>query len=239
VKELIALLALLFATVANAQNLQVTGPVKSAGRGCPNNDVSVTWAPDMGAFSILFDQLKAEVVDRGVDNRNCKIAFPLRLDPGWRIRLTQVDHRGFLSLNAGDRGQLIASYQFKGGRVCNDNRCRRPMPTELHRDYVGPISGDLYESIGASNDWQFSGCGGDIMMEIDTRLRVGMGSGHGQALMVLDSIDGSVNANAVYRLSIERCESQTGPQPGPQPRPRPVPPRGPRGGRCVSPYCGG
>ncbi|MES2965437.1 MAG: DUF4360 domain-containing protein [Bdellovibrionota bacterium] len=232
-KELVALLALLFATIAHAQNLQVTGPVKSAGRGCPNNDVSVTWSPDMAAFSILFDQLKAETTARGVDNRNCKVAFPLRIDAGWRLRLVQVEHRGFLNLAAGDRGQLIATYKFRGGKVCNDNRCRRSTPTELRRNYAGPISGDLYEVTGASSEWEFSACGGDIQMEIDTHLRVGGPTGSG-ALMVLDSIDGALNANAVYRMQIERCDEvqpgpgRPGPGPGPRPGPRPIPPPRPR-----------
>ena len=230
-KELIALLALLFATTAaNAQNLQITGPTKSAGRGCPNNDVSVTWSPDMGAFSILFDQLKAEVTARGADNRNCRVVVPLRIDPGYRIRLMQVEHRGFLSLSPGDRGQLIATYNFKGGRVCNDNRCRRSQPQELRRDYRGPVTGDLHEVIYSTSDWQFSACGGDIQLDIDTHLRVGMGPGSGGALMVLDSIDGSVDANAVYRVAIERCEEvQPGPGPGPRPPREPRPPRPPRG----------
>ncbi|MEK7355676.1 MAG: DUF4360 domain-containing protein, partial [Bdellovibrionota bacterium] len=211
-KELIALIALLFATIsASAQNLQLTGPVQSAGRGCPNHDVSVTFSPDMMAFSILFDNLKAEVLDRGADNRNCKVGIPLRIEPGWRLRLLQVEHRGFLNLSPGDRGQLRALYKFRGGRVCNDERCRRSTPTELRREYMGPISGDIYEVIGATSEWEFSSCGGDISLEVDTHLRVGTapGRGGGGAIMVLDSIDGALNANATYRLQFERCADPT------------------------------
>ena len=237
-KELIAILALLFASLAHAQNVTVTGAVKASGRGCPTGNVSVTFSPDMGAFSILFDELKAEVIGAGQDSKNCLVEFPLHIDPGYRLKITQVDHRGFQSLSAGDRAQLIAIYQWIGGNICTGRTCVRPIPIQLERDYVGPLNGDFLETIGATSDWQASTCGGDMHLRIDTHVR--LGSSGGGSMMTLDSIDGSLQPSSVYHLTAEPCGGPLpppppgpGPGPGPGPRPprpppRPLPPRPPR-----------
>lgn len=183
--------------------LQLDGPISAGGQGCPNESVNITFTPDMQAFTVLFDRMQAQPEPGREDLKKCEIKLPVYLEPGYRLRIVQVDHRGFQSLQRGDRSEFASHLFWGGGDLCSNGRCVRSKPISLVKQYAGPIEEPLFETLRGDQKWEASPCGGKMTLEIETS--VGVISRNGTGYMQLDSMDASLSANSIYKLSYEKC----------------------------------
>ncbi|MES2855535.1 MAG: DUF4360 domain-containing protein [Bdellovibrionota bacterium] len=202
---LVLFIVMILTIRAQAQSnlLQLDGPVSSGGQGCPNESVNITFTPDMQAFTVLFDRMQSQPQPGSSDLKKCEIKLPVYLEPGYRLRIVQVDHRGFQSLQRGDRSEFASHLYWTGGDACNTRNCARSKPISLVKQYAGPIEEPLFETMRGDQKWEASPCGGKMQLEIETSVQVS--SRDGGAFMQLDSLDASLSANSIYKLSYEKC----------------------------------
>ncbi|HVK61157.1 MAG TPA: DUF4360 domain-containing protein [Bdellovibrionales bacterium] len=213
---LLLFIVLLLTVRAYSQTIQLDGAIEARGLGCPNESVNVTFSPDMKAFTVLFDRMATDAQPMTEDLKKCEISVPVYVEPGYRLRLAQVDHRGFQSLQRGDRSEFMSHFAWIGAS--------RSRPIGLIKNYDGPLEEPLFETLRADQKWEASPCGGSMRLDIETSIRVVSRSG--AAMMVLDSLDASLSANSIYRLAFERCDDRI--RDPRDPRDRFEPPRPPR-----------
>lgn len=104
-------------TLLASPNYQLGEPVL-IGNGCPKGSASVAVSPDGSAISILFDRFSVDA-KRGMNpwdqmRKNCRFHIPVALPPGFALEAVQVDYRGFVNAQNGNRAFIITTGAFVG-----------------------------------------------------------------------------------------------------------------------------
>jgi hypothetical protein len=175
-----------------------------AGNGCPEGSMRVVFAPDLLAFTIIFDQFVAQIDDGRIrrDAMTCNAVIPVTLPDGMQMEITRVDFRGFVALPDRAQAALSSTFNFRGRGGDRDR-------IVMHYDFQGPlmedyeISSDTVESDGRAADSEVSPCGGSVDLKVNTRLQLKSSTRGEQASITVDSIDGS--SHAVYYVNWRRC----------------------------------
>jgi hypothetical protein len=170
-----------------------------AGSGCPAGTVAENLAPDLQAFTLLFDSFVAELgpgLPLSLSRRNCQILVDLDFPPGWSFSVVDVDHGGFASLETGVSGVQQSSYYFQG-----ESRTAR-LQTTLNGPWVGDYQ--VRESL-APDALVWSPCAARRPLIINLQVRVINNSRNPNARGVMTT--GSMNGPVmyIYRLQWRRC----------------------------------
>jgi hypothetical protein len=209
-KLLIVLTIGFFTQLALAEQpmMEVSGPVLTAGDGCPQGSATIVFSSDSSTFSVIYDRLSVQADAPGMARTKCTVTFPFRLRNGFRARIQQVDTRGFVSLQAGDSASLKTKFHWQGGLICL-RVCLPSIPVEMVRNYSGPIQKDFTEGMDARKAFESSGCGGsrgteNMRLEVTNELTVNNNSA-GDSALVVDTQDGTFRSVTKYRVTFERC----------------------------------
>lgn len=192
--------ATLAATAAAAQTPAYARirSISYAGSGCPAGTVAENMAPDLRAFTLLFDSYVAEAgpgIPLSASRKNCQVLIDMDFPQGWSYTIFTVDYRGFMSLDRNVVGTQKSTYYFQGSSA----------QAPLQSNFTGPRSGDyqIRDTLGL-NAVVWSPCGQQRALNINTQVRVDNARNRaGSGLMTLDSIDGALRH--IYGISWRRC----------------------------------
>ncbi|MGW7328428.1 DUF4360 domain-containing protein, partial [Streptomyces sp. NPDC054840] len=87
------------------------------GSGCRPGSAAIAVAPDNTAFTVTYSEYLAKAGGdaSAVDGRkNCQLSLVVNVPQGYTYAVSQVDYRGFGSLQQGAVGTQKASYYFQG-----------------------------------------------------------------------------------------------------------------------------
>lgn len=180
----LAIPALAYSSVV-PPNVTVRG-IYYAGTGCPAGSVSENLSPDFKAFTLIFDSFVAQVgpgVPFSEKRKNCQINVDLNFPSGWSFTVSNIDYRGFASLEPGVIGLQKATYYFQGQR--QSSNAGTPFYGPLEKDYFVRDTLSLESAV-------WSPCGAQRSLNINSQVRLDnqrapMNSG----LLTTDSIDGT------------------------------------------------
>ena len=191
-----AILVLLSATSALAQDGVTLGNPAYGGTGCPAGSASTTLSPDASSLSVLYDSFVAEAggtTGRTITRKNCSLAIPVHVPSGFSVSLIHVDYRGFNAVPSGGRATFNTETFFAGSQS--------PRQTEV---FSGPQNSDYLvsnDSILAGNIW--SPCGQDVILRTNTSITTQTNQLREQTMSSLDSAD--IAAGVVYELEWKAC----------------------------------
>lgn len=172
--------------------------VSYKGVGCPRGSVATTISPDQTALSFLFSNYVVTAPARQQASVGCTLRFQLTPPVGYRLRVVEVDYRGFQALPAGARAVLNAQVQQQVGsqfQIIGDS----------NRNFSGPINDNFLATMGTSSG-QWSGCaGGPVMINLSSRLGI-LNQGNAEAQFSIDSGDLSLGNGATFQLAWTRCQ---------------------------------
>lgn len=169
-----------------------------AGSGCPAGTVAQNLAPDLKAFTLLFDSYIAEAgpgISFAQSRKNCQILLDMNFPQGWSFSIFKVDYRGYANLDRRVTGIQKSTYYFQGQRL----------GPSFQTSLRGPFDNDYSrrDTLGVSA-LVWSPCGAQRALNINTQVRINNRRNRGgQGLMTLDSIDGQVKH--IYGIRWRRC----------------------------------
>ncbi len=198
-KLLAALLPLTFASaaLADAPGYVRIRNISYAGSGCPAGTVSQNVAPDLLAFTLLFDSYIAQIgpgVALSESRKNCQLLIDLDFPSGWSYTVFTADYRGYASLQSGVSGQQISSYYFQG----------QSQTARLGTNFSGPMTRDfqIRDTLGL-NAFVWSPCGAQRALNINSQIRLSSSNRTASGLITTDSIDGEFKH--IYGMQWRRC----------------------------------
>ncbi|MGE0172711.1 MAG: DUF4360 domain-containing protein [Oligoflexales bacterium] len=157
------------------------------GSGCVDGTVGQDIAPDLGAFTLIFDNF---LVDRmGADSR-CRIDLRINVPVGWQFKIFSVQVRGYVNLDAGAKGRQELRIHATG------------TPVDVKKELQGPRDEDyiLSESLSNAKWSQCQNRSHKIRVEARASLN---GPASASGLLTVDSIDGVVTQK--YGMAWQRC----------------------------------
>ena len=213
-----AALTFLTAFTAQAVNITFNGSTPN-GAGCPVGTYSITWAPDMTSFSILFDQMQTAIpgqVGRESQTTHCGMLLNLVLPPNTQISIERIDYRGFYALDAGAFWMINSRYFFdNGAAIYKANGAIQPPTTfvgGIRANQAGPVQ-DVF-NWGASTESfaaNVSPCGGPTNLAIVTNQNISSSTQPAAGQATLDSADSAMSV--VYKLNVTNCRYKFKPYP--------------------------
>ncbi|BBH52185.1 DUF4360 domain-containing protein [Fluviispira sanaruensis] len=168
------------------------------GTGCPAGTARAAVSPDLGSFTMIFDEYVVEALgSNSTSRKNCQILVNFDFPQGWSYSLVRLDYRGFYSLSAGATAKQQSLYYFQGSL----------QQGRLFTMFTGPAQGDytISDTLGI-NDLVWSPCGEKRALNINSSLLAQVSSNNpsGFAQLTTDSIDGTVKTT--YALKWKKCE---------------------------------
>lgn len=170
------------------------------GSGCPLGTAAVAVSPDNTAFTVTYSDYVAQVGvgTKPTDYRkNCQLNLKVNVPSGFTYAISQVDYRGFASLEAGATGLERANYYFQGSTATQF----------INHPFAGPLADDWQSTdIVEVAALVFAPCGEKRNLNINTELRVAAGTSNPAtttSFMTMDSTDGSLKTT--YHFAWKQC----------------------------------
>lgn len=206
-KKLLPILALstLTSFTANAYILNMEGSYLydfiSSGEGCAPDTYSTTMTADGSKISILFNNFIADSMDderRGRKRTSCDMRFTMHVPSGYSASLVKMDFRGYRDISPGGYGALNTEYFFAGQRgPVNSTQWGKEDEWDSGNYFV---EGDLLIS---TQVW--SVCGSDVIIGANSSLVAYKGFNEEASMVILDSLDTSVETLFQYQLQWKAC----------------------------------
>lgn len=165
---------------------------------CGGGSYSVVNSPDGTSVSVLFDNFTARGAQAvaGVVRTNCAVRIPLNLPPGYSLGVFRMDYRGFAHLDPRQSAQLSVDYGV--GRQGRGRNFRRGLKGAFDGDF------SFVENIGAGL-MKRAGCGEDAALNLAATLDLRPNGGSREAVVTLDSIDGSAPGGVIFHIDLKKC----------------------------------
>lgn len=167
---------------------------------CGGGSYSVVNSPDGTSVSVLFDNFTASGAQAvaGVVRTTCAVQIPLNLPPGYSLGVFRMDYRGFAHLDAGQSARLSVDYGV--GRQGRGRNFRRGVQGAYDADFA------FSENIGAGL-MKRAGCGEDAVLNLAATLNLRPNGGSQEALVTLDSLDGTARRGVVFHVDLKKCRN--------------------------------
>lgn len=161
------------------------GEVGYGGSGCSDGTATIVPGFSRQAAILIFDDYKVGANGRAVDRMTCGIAVPVAVPAGVQVAIRNIALRGTSSLPEGLDATLSVE-AFTAGSQGEVNEI----------GFSGPSQTGYLRFVSIADDkLQWSGCGADTNLRINTNLRT---RGDKQATV-------SVSALIVYPLATRAC----------------------------------
>lgn len=178
---------------ALAPRQRLTASITS--NGCDADSYSLTVSPDGTSLSILFDDF---VVTGGQDiGKRCALTIPLNLPEGYSLGVYQVDYRGYAKL--GRREAALFSVDYVVGPRGNGRGMKHRMrgPQDGDFSFTDQLRPGMLRRIG---------CGEAAKIDFNAVLGFRRGEASGDAMLALDSADGTrAPANVTFKFDLQPC----------------------------------
>ena len=167
---------------------------------CGGGSYSVVNSPDGASVSVLFDNFTAQASEAvaGAVRTNCAVRIPLNLPAGYSLGVFRMDYRGFAHLDPGQSAQLSVDYGV--GRQGRGRNFRRGLRGAYDGDF------NFVENIGAGL-MKRAGCGEDAVLNLAAALDLRPNGGSPEAMVTLDSIDGTARRGVVFHVDLKKCRN--------------------------------
>lgn len=156
------------------------------GSGCPAGTATARMSPDNTGFHITFSSFIAR--DGGTASptafrRNCQVGVQVHVPQGFTYAVASDEYRGRLALGSDASALVRNNYYFQGvGEVS----------TTVDHNFFGALNGAWRtKDVTAVTDLVYAPCGRDIVLNINTELRVDSPSS--SSWISLRSSDGDVD----------------------------------------------
>jgi hypothetical protein len=159
------------------------------GSGCPQGSVGSSFANDRLSFTLIFDQfiaVNAPGTPAAAKRANCDVLINLHIPPGSGDVCFAADHRGYVQLPAGGRGNADAKYDFHSQGY---GRTRVGKGSDA---FVGPRAADYLRRDQSTVTWSTAASSMETL-SIGATLAL---TGAGTSQMTTDSIDGEIRLGA-------------------------------------------
>ena len=175
-----------------------TSQALAAENGCPEGSYSVTFSPDGGTLSILFDNFVVEAGPSSgipVASKVCDLRIPLHLPAGTSLGVYRVDYRGFAAVAKKQEAQLSVTYAL-------GKHPSHPFKRKL-KNQNGEFL--LSETLGAGL-MKRVGCGEEAVLQMRAVLDLDSNGVNQDAIAALDTGDAMPKGGLVYRLDYKKCQ---------------------------------
>jgi hypothetical protein len=170
------------------------------GSGCPAGTAAIAVSPDNTAFTVTYSNYMA-LVGVGATTtdwrKNCQLNIVVHVPQGFTYAISQVDYRGFASLENGATAIERANYYFQG----------QSQTVYSSHTFAGPLGDDWQttDSVDlAAMVW--APCGVLRNLNINTELRAMAGKSNTAtttSFISMDSTDGAINT--IYHFAWAQC----------------------------------
>jgi len=168
--------------------------------GCPGGSTSVTSSPDGAALSILFDSFSVSAAGSNAGTalvKNCVLAAPLPVPPGYSLGVYRVDYRGFAHLAGRETAELAVDYHLGPKGKSRQYRRKVMGPTDDNFLFTENIGAGLMKRIG---------CGEPAVLNVSLQLSLRPLAAD-DALVTMDSSDGAAKGGLIYYFDFKKCAS--------------------------------
>lgn len=166
------------------------------GTGCPSGTIGAALSPDNSQLSVLFDEYTVEAREKNaIEKKDCDIKIPVRVPAGMRFSVLRMDFRGYNHLPKNANAALVVDYSLGSN---HSRPARAQFKGELDAEYT--ITDKLL-----AHELHWTPCGKDVVLHIDTSIKVKTNKDGEQALSTLDSVDVSSNS-VLYQISLQKCK---------------------------------
>ncbi|MBX7247414.1 MAG: DUF4360 domain-containing protein [Caulobacteraceae bacterium] len=164
--------------------------------GCDAGAYNVTVSPDGTALSILFDDF---VVHGGQEiAKRCTLSIPLNLPEGYSLGVYQVDYRGYAHLAEREAALFTVDYVVGPRGNGRGTRHRLRGPTDDSFTLTDTLRPGILRRIG---------CGEAAKIDFNAVLGFRRGEGSSEALLSLDSADGTRAPGGVtFKFDLKPCQ---------------------------------
>lgn len=168
------------------------------GSGCPGGTAAVAVSADNSGFEIMFHSFQAAVGvgTKATDYRkNCQISLKIYHPTGYSYALSRIDYSGYAILAAGASATQRSNYYFSG---------QSPTAMTSH-PFAGPMDGEWRTTdLSDVASLVFSPCGQETNLNINTELRVNVGSSDPRSTSSLMAMDSA--STDTYALAWRTCD---------------------------------
>lgn len=173
------------------------------GSGCNEGELTTILTADKHAFTIIFDNFRAESgngVSDDLFSKRCKISLPVKVPVGRSIAVFKLDYRGFIDLPLESKASIEVNYNFYYPKLDISSSM-----INIRHDFIPSISENFYlvEQM-AEPIVIWSGCQEEVNLQIDNILTTKSNPDGEYTLLLLDSIDGV--SGITYHLGIKDCQ---------------------------------
>jgi uncharacterized protein DUF4360 len=177
----------------------VVDVVAANGSGCPAGTAYVLPSPDNEVITVTYSEYIAQVGAGAPANafrKNCQLALNVHVPQGYTYAIAKTDYRGYARLQRGAWGYQQASYYFQG-----DSHTARSK-----HNFDGYMDGDWQttDKVGIES-LVWAPCGATRYLQINTELRVGVGSSDpkSNSQLTMDSTDTKIST--LLHLAWKKC----------------------------------
>jgi hypothetical protein len=159
------------------------------GSGCNQGSVGQSFANDRMSFTLIFDQfiaVNAPNTPAAAKRANCDVLVNLHIPPGSGDICFNADHRGYVQLAAGGRGNADAKYDFHSQGY---GRTRVGKGSDA---FAGPVAQDYLRRDPSTVSWSVAANSVETL-SIGATLAL---TGAMTSQMTTDSIDGKITLGA-------------------------------------------
>jgi hypothetical protein len=167
--------------------------INANGPGCAADTVSVNISEDAEAFTLVFADFYIELpqLDPEVQiaNKQCLIELKLHVRSGYRFKVSRIDFRGYMSLDADVLASLSSRYRFLE---------RADSYFYFNHNFTGPRDDSFFiEDLGQDEPAFWSPCSdsGIVTLQIDSAMKL---------------VDQSIDKNQFAYLSVDSADGDFG-----------------------------
>jgi hypothetical protein len=174
--------------------------VSYQGDGCPQGSMRAATSLDKQAITLIFDQFYVIASPSTIRHEvaKCSVSIGLDYPEGWQFSVTNVDYRGFVSLEGSSWAKIQANFRYQGSGF------QRPAILRL----TGPVTTDFAQrEEQASGDRGWSPCKKRNKQGIDIATQMVVQTQADQSAYVsFDSIDGNIRPfTELFQLRWRQC----------------------------------
>ncbi len=202
-----AVLLFCLKSLVHAADTFSLGEPRFYGGGCKKENTSFALSPDASVLSVLFDEYKVEVDEDSRSTykyKNCIVVLPIKLKKGYKIGVSSLDYRGYVSLPEKASADVLSSISMVS-----------PHPRFPHfyyflhngyqkKSFRGPADEEFLMN-QRSKSVYYSGCGGTAYLYLNSSITIRSNRAKEYSLLTLDSLDISQDEGTSINLSARSC----------------------------------
>ncbi|WP_298610903.1 DUF4360 domain-containing protein [uncultured Thiothrix sp.] len=178
-------------TASNSALPMLAGTPAIAGSGCAEGTTQLEFQPQQASFKLSINALELGTAQGQKTNLTCNLAIPVTVPTGYQVSIVPLHFAGSLTGN-GLKLELRREYFF-AGTTGTPEVSSLALPTDSQFN--------ISDSVNNEDTLQWSSCGQDTNIRVNTRLLIK--GGEGQAKLTISSTDPT--EPSLFKLNYRAC----------------------------------